>query len=190
MVALAVLAQLMLQVSWVLYTTFRFGWGPRDNGWALFTVGVVAVVVQGGLMAPLLRRFGERRLAFAGLATGTVAYLCYGLVTAGWVMYTIIVANFLSFAAGPALQAMISKAVGANEQGVSMAAVTSINSIMFVLAPLISTPAARARRPSAAQRLAHRRDVLRERGAAGVALLMLWRHFRRGAVAAAVDTAH
>ncbi len=69
-VALAVLAQLMLQVSWVLYTTFRFGWGPRDNGWALFTVGVVAVVVQGALMAPLLRRFGEERLAFAGLVDG------------------------------------------------------------------------------------------------------------------------
>ncbi len=188
-VALAVLAQLMLQVSWVLYTTFRFGWGPRDNGWALFTVGVVAVVVQGALMAPLLRRFGEERLAFAGLVTGTIAYLCYGMATAGWVMYTIIVANFLSFAAGPALQALISKAVGAKEQGVSMAAVTSINSIMFVLAPLISTPIL--------ARVAHLPPSDWRIGATfyvsallmGAALLLLWRHFRHVAIAETADTA-
>jgi DHA1 family tetracycline resistance protein-like MFS transporter len=188
-VALAVLAQLMLQVSWVLYTTFRFGWGPRDNGWALFTVGVVAVVVQGGLMAPLLRRFGEARLAFAGLATGTLAYFCYGIVTAGWVMYAIIVANFLSFAAGPALQALISKAVGVKEQGVSMAAVTSINSIMFVLAPLISTPllAIVSHLPSNDWRIGATFYV--SAALQAIALFLLWQHFRRGPVAATADIA-
>jgi DHA1 family tetracycline resistance protein-like MFS transporter len=188
-VALAVLAQLLLQVSWVLYTTFRFGWGPRDNGWALFTVGVVAVVVQGGLMAPLLRRFGEARLAFAGLATGTLAYFCYGIVTAGWVMYAIIVANFLSFAAGPALQALISKAVGVKEQGVSMAAVTSINSIMFVLAPLISTPllAMVSHLPPNDWRIGATFYV--SAALQAVALFLLWQHFRRGRVAATADIA-
>jgi len=188
-VALAVLAQLMLQVSWVLYTTFRFGWGPRDNGWALFTVGVVAVVVQGGLMAPLLRKFGEVRLAFAGLATGTLAYFCYGVVTAGWVMYVIIVANFMSFAAGPALQALISKAVGVTEQGVSMAAVTSINSIMFVLAPLISTPllAIVSHLPRNDWRIGATFYV--SAALQAIALFLLWQHFRRGPVAATADIA-
>src|SRR5207302_11241839 len=72
--ALVVLAQLMLQTTWVLFTHFRFGWGTRDNGFALFCVGLVAAVVPGGFLWTLLRRFGDVRLALAGLATGTVAY--------------------------------------------------------------------------------------------------------------------
>jgi DHA1 family tetracycline resistance protein-like MFS transporter len=138
--ALVVLAQLMLQVSWVLFTHFRFGWGPRENGFALFCVGLVAAVVQGGLLGMLLKRFGNTRLALAGLATGTIAYVLYGIAQQGWMMYVIIISNFLSFAAGPALQAVVSNAVDPREQGVTMGALNSINSIMFVVAPLISTP--------------------------------------------------
>ncbi len=138
--ALVILAQLMLQTTWVLFTHFRFGWGPRENGFALFCVGLVATAVQGGLLGGLLRRFGEARVALWGLSTGAVAYVLYGLVQQGWMMYAIIVGNFLSFAAGPALQGIVSNAVGPREQGVTMGALTSINSIMFVLAPLIGTP--------------------------------------------------
>ena len=138
--ALVVLAQLMLQITWVLFTHFRFDWGPRENGLSLFCVGLVAAIVQGGLLGTLLKRFGNTRLALTGLATGTVAYVLYGLASHGWMMYVIIVANFLSFAAGPALQAVVSNAVDPREQGVTMGALNSINSIMFVVAPLISTP--------------------------------------------------
>ena len=138
--ALVVLAQLILQTTWVLFTHFRFGWGTRENGFALFCVGLVAAVVQGALLGPLLRRFGEVRLALTGLAVGTIAYLLYGLAPQGWMMYAIIVGNFISFAAGPALQGIVSNAVGPREQGVTMGALNSINSIMFVVAPAIGTP--------------------------------------------------
>jgi len=138
--ALVVLAQLMLQTSWVLYTNFRFDWGPRENGFALFCVGLVATVTQGALLGPLLRRFGDVRLALVGLAVGTLAYMLYGLATQGWIMYAVIVGNFLSFAAGPALQGIVSNAVDPSEQGVTMGALNSINSIMFVVAPSIATP--------------------------------------------------
>jgi DHA1 family tetracycline resistance protein-like MFS transporter len=138
--ALVVLAQLILQTTWVLFTHFRFGWGPRENGFALFCVGVVAAVVQGALLGPLLRRFGEVRLALTGLSVGAIAYLLYGLAPQGWMMYAIIVGNFLSFAAGPALQGIVSNAVGPREQGVTMGALNSIQSVMFVVAPAIGTP--------------------------------------------------
>jgi DHA1 family tetracycline resistance protein-like MFS transporter len=138
--ALVVLAQLMLQVTWVLYTHFRFDWGPLENGFALFLVGLVATVVQGALLGRMLARFGEVRLALSGLAVGTIAYILYGIAQQGWMMYAIIVGNFLSFAAGPALQGIVSNAVDPREQGVTMGALNSINSIMFVVAPSIGTP--------------------------------------------------
>ena len=138
--ALVILAQLILQTTWVLYTHFRFGWGPRENGFALFCVGLVAAIVQGGLLSPLLRRFGDVRLVMMGLTIGGCAYLFYGLAQQGWMMYAIIIGNFLSFAAGPALQGIVSNAVDPSEQGVTMGALNSINSVMFVVAPLIGAP--------------------------------------------------
>jgi len=64
-VALANLAQIVLHSVWVLYTTFRFGWGPRESGMSLFVVGVAAALVQGGLLGRLIAHLGERRLAVA-----------------------------------------------------------------------------------------------------------------------------
>ena len=53
----------------MLYTSFKFGWGPGQNGWSLFAVGVMSALVQGVLLKRLLRRFAPQRLAVVGLAS-------------------------------------------------------------------------------------------------------------------------
>lgn len=131
-------AQLMTQFTWVLYTTFKFGWGPRQAGLSLFVVGLVAVVVQGGLLGRLIKLMGERRLIIAGLLSGSLAYAGYGLATHGWMMYALICANFLAFASGVALQGMVSKAAGAEEQGRTMGALASLSSLLGIPAPIIA----------------------------------------------------
>jgi DHA1 family tetracycline resistance protein-like MFS transporter len=136
---LTTFAQMMLQSTWVLYTTFRFGWKPSDNGLALFCVGMTAAVVQAGLLAVLMRRFGEVRLSLLGLASGAVTFMLYGLATHGWMMYVFILCNLLAFAAGPALQGIISKASAASEQGELMGSLQSISSLGVVLMPLAGT---------------------------------------------------
>ncbi len=138
--ALTVLAQFILHSTWVLYTTFRFGWTPRDNGLSLFAVGAVTALVQGALLGMLLKRFGEHWIVVAGLASGVLAFLFYGLVTQSWMMYAVIVANILGFAAGPALQGLISKNVDERSQGITMGSLNSVSSIMLVIAPLIGAP--------------------------------------------------
>jgi DHA1 family tetracycline resistance protein-like MFS transporter len=137
--ALTTFAQMMLHSTWVLYTTFRFDWQPRDNGMALFCVGLAAAVVQAGLLAPLLRRFGEVRLSLLGLASGAITFVLYGLATQGWMMYVFILCNLLAFAAGPALQGIISKASGAGEQGELMGSLQSISSLGVIVMPLVGT---------------------------------------------------
>ncbi len=124
----------------MLFTNFRFGWGPRETGLSLFVVGVMAAVVQGGLLGRLMKTLGERRLVLAGLASGTLAYAAYGLTTVGWVMYVIIALNMLAFAIGPALNAIVSKAADPSEQGLAMGSLTSLGALMAVLAPFIGTP--------------------------------------------------
>jgi DHA1 family tetracycline resistance protein-like MFS transporter len=137
--ALMTFAQMMLQSTWVLYTTFRFDWTPRENGIALFCVGVSAAVVQAGLLGILMHRFGERRLSLLGLTSGAITYLLYGLATQGWMMYVFILCNLLAFAAGPALQSIISKSSAAGEQGELMGSLQSISSLGIIFMPLVGT---------------------------------------------------
>lgn len=137
--ALTAFAQFVMQTTWVLYTTFRFGWNPMQNGLALCGFGLVSVIVQGGLQGRLLKRFGEARLAVIGMCSSTLAYICYGLATQGWMLYVIIIANLMAFASGPALQSIVSKAAGPKEQGVTQGALNAINSLAIIFAPLLGT---------------------------------------------------
>ena len=137
--SLAALAQMMLHSTWVLYTTFRFNWKPLDNGMALFCVGLAAAVVQAGLLSVLMKRFGEVRLSLLGLASACITYMLYGLATQGWMMYVFILCNLLAFAAGPAIQGIISKASPPDEQGELMGSLQSINSVGVIFMPLLGT---------------------------------------------------
>ena len=137
-IALASLAQFMLHMTWVLYTKFRFGWGPGQVGWSLFAVGVATVLSQGVLLKPMLKRFGPQRLAVLAMLSGAVAYAAFGLATAGWMIYVIIALNLLGGMATAAVQSIVSNAADARMQGQTMGAVSSLNSLMAVIAPVIS----------------------------------------------------
>ncbi len=139
-IALANLAQFMLHTTWVLYTSFRFGWTPRENGWSLFAVGVASVIVQGFLLQRLLKRFGAPRLARMGLVSGTLAYFLWGAATQGWMMYAVIACNLLGFAVASSLQGIVSNAADPKTQGQAMGAVASLASLAAVVAPMIGAP--------------------------------------------------
>jgi DHA1 family tetracycline resistance protein-like MFS transporter len=138
--ALSALAQFILHTTWVLYTHFKFGWGPAQVGWSLFTVGAMMALVQGVLMKPMLARFTPRALAAFGAAAGSLTYLGYGLAPAGWVVFVVIVVGtLLSGGAQAAMQSLTSNATDAREQGRTMGAVASLNGLMAVVAPLVGT---------------------------------------------------
>ena len=137
-IALASLAQFMLHMSWVLYTKFKFGWGPAEVGWSLFAVGVVSVISQGVLLKPLLKRFTPQQLAVVGLLIGALTYLGFGLVTQGWMIYPVIALGLLGGAAQAAMQSIVSNAADARSQGQTMGSVSSLNSMMAAIAPIFA----------------------------------------------------
>jgi MFS transporter, DHA1 family, tetracycline resistance protein len=139
-IALVNLAQYTLIGTWVLFNTHRHGWGPPENGFSFFLIGVMSATVQGGLLGWLLKKFGEKRLVLAGITSGTLAYLGYALATQGWMMYAVLVANLLAFAVAAALNAVVSKAAPATEQGLAMGSLSSLNSVVAVVGPLIGIP--------------------------------------------------
>ena len=134
------LAQFTLYTVWVLYTTFKFHWGPGQNGWSLFAVGLVAALVQGVLLGRLLKRYTPQRLAVMGLVSSTLAFVAFGLVTQGWMMYLVIAANVLGNTVAASMQSLVSSAADGSEQGRTMGAVSSLNSLMAVIAPTLAAP--------------------------------------------------
>lgn len=130
-------AQFGLHTTWVLSMQNRFAWTPLDTGLSLFAVGITAAVVQGGLARSIIPALGERICLLGGLVLGVFAYAAYGLATQGWMIYTTIVLASIGGLAGPAAQAMNSKAIPPSEQGLLQGALGSLTSIAGILGPLI-----------------------------------------------------
>ncbi len=136
-IGLSSLAQFILHSSWVLYTSFKFGWGPKENGWSLFAVGAMAVLVQGFLLPRMLKRFSAPRLVVLGLVSSTLTFAGWGLAPEPWMMVALIVLNVFGYASAAAGQSIVSNSVDATRQGATMGAVASLNSLMAVLGPII-----------------------------------------------------
>jgi len=134
------LSTFVMYTTWVLYTTYRFDWGPRENGWSLFAMGLASTIVQGFLLTRLLRRFSARHLAVAGLASSGIGYVCWGLATAPWVMFAVIALNLLGWTVTASIQSIVSNAADARTQGETMGAVSSLASLMAVIAPMLGAP--------------------------------------------------
>jgi MFS transporter, DHA1 family, tetracycline resistance protein len=187
--ACAGLAQFTLYTVWVLYNTYRFGWGPAENGWSLFAVGIVSALVQGVLLGRLLKLFSRERLVLFGLASSCTAYLLWGLATEGWMMFAVILANILGSAVAASLQGIVSGAADARNQGQIMGAVGGLNSLAAVIGPMLAAPLMGM--VSHLPRDDWRVGTPYFFGAALLAMawLLAWLHFRRAAAIAATASA-
>ncbi|MEM7315317.1 MAG: TCR/Tet family MFS transporter, partial [Planctomycetota bacterium] len=136
---LASLAQRGLENVWVLFTKARFGWDELANGKVLGLVGIMAVIVQGGLVRPVIKRFGERRVAIMGLTISAMAFMSYAFGMQPWMILATIVFGSLGGLSGPALQSIIAKAVDPSEQGKIQGALQSLVSLTNIIAPVFFT---------------------------------------------------
>jgi DHA1 family tetracycline resistance protein-like MFS transporter len=137
---LATFANRVAEMTWVLFTAYKFHWGTRETGLSLAAVGVMFVIGQGGLVRFVVPRLGERRAILLGLAVSVVTVTLYGVVPRGWMVFPIMaVAAFGWTIAQPAVQALMSRAVPANEQGLLQGAIASMTNLTSIVGPPIWT---------------------------------------------------
>ena len=129
------LAHQVLPSTWVLYTSYRYHWTVGQTGLSLALVGLTAAIVQGGLTRVLVPGIGEKKSAAIGLGIAALTYAGYGLATQSWMIYALIVMGSLGGITGPAVQGLISRGVGANEQGGVQGSLTSLASIAGIVGP-------------------------------------------------------
>jgi DHA1 family tetracycline resistance protein-like MFS transporter len=133
------LAQQALQSTWVLYTTYRYGWKPVDNGLSLALIGLMSAVVQVGLLRVLTPKIGERRAVVLGMVMNVLGFLGIAMATRGWMLYPILVVWSLSGITSPSIQSLLSKQYAANEQGGVQGALTSLQSLSGIVGPFLAT---------------------------------------------------
>jgi MFS transporter, DHA1 family, tetracycline resistance protein len=133
------LAHESLPNCFVLYTDYRYGWNERDVGVALAIVGVCGAIVQAALVGPAVARLGERRALLLGLAFGVVAFVVFGAAPTGALYLVGIPFSALWGLAGPPIQALMTKRVGPEEQGRLQGAITSLQGVAGMVAPIAFT---------------------------------------------------
>ena len=117
----------------VLYLRNNFNWTEGMAGAAFALVGVIAMVVQGGLIGPLVKRFGELRLTLTGLGLLTVGCLLVPMAsteTSVPVVYTAV--SLLALGTGlvtPCLRALVSRRLGSDGQGSALGGLQGLQSL-------------------------------------------------------------
>jgi MFS transporter, DHA1 family, tetracycline resistance protein len=134
---LSQLAHTVLPSIYVLYAGYRYGWGPAEMGWLLASVGISSVIVQGGLVKPVVKAIGERASALVGLIAGGIALIWYGTASEGWLVWLGVPFGAFWGLFNATSQAIMSKSVSAADQGKLQGANTSILALANILGPLL-----------------------------------------------------
>ncbi|HEX7735784.1 MAG TPA: MFS transporter [Ktedonobacteraceae bacterium] len=107
-----------MEAVFALLTQKNFGWGATQNGYIFTYIGVIIVLMQGGLVKQLVKRWGERNLMLTGLVL-----LAIGLVMLIWssnLALLLIATGVPSIGDGavtPTSSAVLSLLAPADEQG-------------------------------------------------------------------------
>lgn len=126
----------------VLYFKQRFGWGPELATFAFLVVGVVATVVQGVLIGPLVKRIGEWRLTLIGLVLVIIGCLMIPAVGSPERAPAIFIAvAILALGTGlvtPSLRSLVSRRLGREGQGTALGSLQALQSLGSFLGPPIA----------------------------------------------------
>lgn len=133
------LAHDSLSSTYVLYVDYRYGWNETTVGLSLAGVGICSMIVQGGLVGPSVAKLGERRVLIAGLLFGVIGFLVQALAPTGGLFLIGIPFIALYGLASPAMQALMSRRVGADAQGQLQGAIQSLGGLGGLLAPFVFT---------------------------------------------------
>lgn len=128
-----------VQSVWSFFTIERFSWDQAMVGYSLGVVGILVAFVQGFLIRYSTPKLGPKKSVYIGLMLYTLGLLLFAFANQSWMMFAILIPYCLGGIAGPALQAVMSNQVPANEQGELQGALTSMMSLTSILGPLLMT---------------------------------------------------
>jgi MFS family permease len=144
MAATGTLAFSMLESTFGLVADHRWGMTPDTVGYLFGVIGVVGIVIQGGLIGRLVKRFGEVPLLLVGYLITTTGMLSLSQTApgqlwwfGGWLpiaLGTILLATGTSLT-NPSLMGLVSRSAAADEQGRVLGVNQSLGALSRAVAP-------------------------------------------------------
>src|SRR6266576_2054163 len=140
---LFIVAFSILTTSFSLYTMFRFGYDAQHNGYLFAYVGIIAVIIQGGLIGRLVKRFGELPLVMIGALCFAASLFAVPFVgpTTGGLLGLLIGGGVFSLGnslSTPALNSLASKSASPAEQGTILGVAQSVASLARAVGPSLA----------------------------------------------------
>jgi MFS family permease len=140
---LFVVAFSIMTTSFALYTMFRFGYDAQINGYLFAYVGLIAVVVQGGLIGRLVKRFGEPPLVITGALLFAISLFAVPFVGPNYGGLLALLVGGGVFSLGnslstPALNSLASKSAEPDQQGTVLGVTQSVASLARAAGPSIA----------------------------------------------------
>ena len=130
------LSGIVYPAIWAYFAIAQFGWSTATVGLSLAAYGAFFALIQAGLLRVILAYLGEYRTAAFGLGAGIIGFLVLTQLTSGLWAFLLMPIFALRAVAGTALNGLLSRLAGDDEQG----SLQGILSGMMSLATLIGIP--------------------------------------------------
>ena len=124
---------------WNFFTIERFDWTPSQIGRSLAVFGFLFALVQGVLIGPVIKKFGESSTVILGMLAGAIAFFGTSFIHTPVGLYGYLIIGAFSGLAAPAINGLLSRNVPDNAQGELQGAVTATNSLTAIIGPLAAT---------------------------------------------------
>ena len=127
--------------GFALFAERRYQWhghavGVTEVGYIFAINGFVGIIMQGGVVGRLVKRFGERRVVEIGFLGALLGYAAVGFTYTVWqLLAVLLVSGVLGAGLRPALTSSISQQAGRREQGVILGLTQSLTSVAQITAP-------------------------------------------------------
>ncbi len=125
--------------GFALFAERRYSFGPKQVGYVYGYVGFLGVILQGGLIGRLSRRFGDLALVKWGFLLAAIGYAALAFTFR--IPALLVVSAVSSMGSGalrPALTSLITQRTKRTEQGTVLGLTQSLNSVASIIAPAIA----------------------------------------------------
>lgn len=125
--------------GFALYAERRYGFNVKQVGYLFAYSGFLGIILQGGLMGRLVKRFGDKALVYSAFIAATIGYGAVGFIYDWKILLVFMV--FSSYGAGvlrPSITSLVTQAGGRQEQGTLLGLTQSITSVCQITAPLMA----------------------------------------------------
>ncbi len=125
-----------METTFAMWSERRMDWGPQQNGYLFAFVGIIAALIQGGLVGKLVKKFGETNLVIQGAAALALGMLSIPFANSLLTLLGAMVVVAYGFSIiTPSLNSLVSLQVGPDEQGGVMGVGRSATTLARVIGP-------------------------------------------------------